>query len=57
MLPYGENWMLITNLCIEHWFQELKYYVSSLLKKSASLKQISLQAKFNTIPNYNQSDL
>ena len=32
MLQYGENWMLITNLCNEHWFQELKYYLSSLLK-------------------------
>ena len=32
MLQYGENWMLITNLCNEHWFQELKYDVSSLLK-------------------------
>ena len=56
MLQYGDNWMLITNLCNEHWFQELKYDVSSLLKNHL-LKEISLQAKFNTIPNYNQSDL
>ena len=57
MLQYGENWMLITNLCNEHWFQELKSYVSSLLKNQLLKANIFNMAKFNTIPNYNQSDL
>ena len=36
MLQYGENWMLITNLCNEHWFQELKYDVSKSAQESAA---------------------
>ena len=40
MLQYCENWMLITNLCNDHWFQELKYYLSSLLKNQLLIANI-----------------
>ena len=56
MLQYGENWMLITNLCNEHWFQELKYYVSSLLNNQL-LKANIFTGKIQYDSNYNQSDL